>query len=566
MKLARMKRSFHSLPITISVMAIFVLFLWATIRERGIQSPPSPRLRRTLLKKLMEHESHFVPANNPYLNVQCSPPLLKAADDDLVLWQMGAHSQPAEERCELPGFELCPCKWFSLLILTGTYLEFHITNTTSFYLALGNVRKSSLSPKEKPEVDERQLFTQPTRDRTPPSPPVSLLLQVAGQAFYFDQTGHDILAISSSFDRVKSYRVRVTYLGSAQADATLEFEGIWLDKGGYLIPGHANPLTGSRIGHMPASNTPVTPPQRHVEVISSLSYQTPEEAVHSWPLILASQFNNSHTIFPTSSSCLTPTCSSSSTLLSDLYFRAGPPGNSHFQDPYRFGPPYPSALILDVGLADFHTLLLGKPSSTALNHFITTFIEHYVNFITTIRSTAYPYNSAHNTHYQSTVPASASFTYNSAPSTLPIFLLTPFTPSSRLQRLLSHAISQTVNRLQKQGDKSTFWIDTAGWLAESDFTHSQLDYFLNLRPSAHLKISNYMTYHLCPYLSTPSIANASMASVVNGSAMRNSCPFNRHDNYLGNLYVPAEAGMSKMMQERKISLFRSFLGMEDVLI
>ena len=465
-----------------------------------------------------------------------------------------------------PGLSFAHVKWFSLLILTGTYLEFHITNTTSFYLALGNVRKSSLNPKEKPEVDERQLFIQPTRDRTPPSPPVSLLLQVAGQAFYFDQTGHDILAISSSFDRVKSYRVRVTYLGSAQADARLEFEGIWLDKGGYLIPGHANALTGSRIGHMPASNTPVTPPQRHVEVISSLSYQTPEEAVHSWPLILASQFNNSHTIFPTSSSCLTPTCSSSSTLLSDLYFRAGPPGNSHFQNPYRFGPPYPSALILEVGLADFHTLLLGKPSSTALNHFITTFIEHYVNFITTIRSTAYPYNSAHNTHYQSTVPASASFTYNSAPSTLPIFLLTPFTPSSRLQRLLSHAISQTVNKLQKQGDKSTFWIDTAGWLAESDFTHSQLDYFLNLRPSAHPKISNYMTYHLCPYLSTPSIANAGIASVVNGSAMRNSCPFNRHDNYLGNLYVPAEAGMNKMMQERKISLFRSFLGMEDVLI
>ena len=224
--------------------------------------------------------------------------------------------------------------------------------------------------------------------------------------------------------------------------------------------------------------------------------------------------------------------------------------------------------------SSIRTSWANSPSSHAINQFTTTFVQQYTSFVSAIRSTAYPYHSPYITQQHGTLAVDASFTYNSAPSTLPIFLLTPLTPSKRLHRLLSHAVSQSVNALQAQGDKSTFWLDTSGWLTEKDFAKSSnnpkeeqssndqnrnpanITAVRTLTAEAHRQIAEYLADHLCPYLSTrntpltltfSNTATAPLASSEELSAEA-ACPFSKYDNYLGNLYVPIEADISKMLE------------------
>ena len=150
----------------------------------------------------------------------------------------------------------------------------------------------------------------------------------------------------------------------------------------------------------------------------------------------------------------------------------------------------------------------------------------------------------------------ASFIYNSAPSTLPIFILTPFTPNKKLRRLLSHVIAETATKLQKDGDKSTFWLDTSNWQQQDDFIPSLKEDVADklfasvpgLTSAAHRKIAAYLTLHLCPYINVT-------------ENEREACPFHKLDNYLGHLYVPEEASMGMLLEGRKIELVKSGLGL-----
>lgn len=486
-----------------------------------------------------------------------------------------------------PGTLDLECATLFDLTGPGAYIEFDITNTSSLYIKLRNVHKVLSSPDEPTKVDARPLFVQPARDITPPSGPVSLLVQIdQDQTLYFNQTGHDVLLVSSTLKVASSHNIKVMYLSAAEAASVLEFEGIWLDRGGHCTRSHTH-ATNDHMGSQWEAHAPATASSKHFEVVTALAYENPSTAINAWLQSLASHFNASYAVFPASSYCLTSTCPLSKILLSDLYFRSGHPMTSHFQLPYRFGYPHPAALISDVGLLDHRTFLSGKPSSHAISHFTTTFVQQYTTFISTIRSTAYRYHSPYITRQHGTLAVDASFTYNSAPSTLPIFLLTPFTPSKRLHRLLSHAVSEAVNALQAQGDKSTFWIDTSGWLTKKDFnvpddspqpdqrslherqseSNSPLPM---LTPQAHQRIATYLSHHLCPYLSPAHAASprreadntTTPLSSLPDQTASNRCSFNGYDNYLGHLYVPIEADMSKMLEERKIELVKKFLAME----
>ncbi len=478
------------------------------------------------------------------------------------------------------------------MTIIGSYLEFNVANTTSLYINLRNVRKDLSPPSEPAKVDARQLVVQSARKITPPSNAVSLLVQIhQGPTLYFNQTGHDVLAISSSLDATISHSIKLTYLGAAKARNMLEFEGIWLDNGGHLMKRHSHSATTSPLGTESRGITSGTASRKHFAVVTGLAYKDPSTAINAWPQSLASHFNTSYDVFPTANYCLTSACSISDLALSDVYFRTGPPGSPHSHLPYRFGAPLPAALILDFGLLEYQNFLGNSPSSHAINQFTTTFVQQYTSFVSAIRSTAYPYHSPYVTQQHGTLAVDASFTYNSAPSTLPIFLLTPLTPSKRLHRLLSHAVSQSVNALQAQGDKSTFWLDTSGWLTEKDFAKSSnnpkeeqssndqnrnpanITAVRTLTAEAHRQIAEYLADHLCPYLSTrntpltltfSNTATAPLASSEELSAEA-ACPFSKYDNYLGNLYVPIEADISKMLEERKIELVKKFLGMEDTL-
>jgi hypothetical protein len=161
-------------------------------------------------------------------------------------------------------------------------------------------------------------------------------------------------------------------------------------------------------------------------------------------------------------------------------------------------------------------------------------------------------------------------------------------------------MAEVVNTVQKNGDKSTFWIDTSGWLTTEDFLLTQDDDHetnasikledrervhgksestatqLSLTSRAHRLISTHLSAHLCPYLSSHSshpphpstigntISSSPSFPSLSSLSASNPCPFNKHDNYLGHLYLPAEAGMDKMLEERKIELVKMFVGWEGM--
>jgi hypothetical protein len=348
--------------------------------------------------------------------------------------------------------------------------------------------------------------------------------------------------------------IRVTVLGARDNAASVELEGVWLNKGGRLKPVGASSTIDS------SSVTRPIAPQGLVEVVRPAAMASTADTTSAYPSLLATTLNSSsHRL--TLPYCLTSTCNSPT--INDIYFRSGPPSTPHYPLPYHFPTPPPSLLLLELGLADYQHLLATSPSPHAITQFNHKFIDAYVSFIKTVRAYAYPY------HAQIAGPRSlvqrdgglqlgmsldyaASFTYNSAPSTLPIFILTPFTPDKTLRRILSHVLSEAVNRLQKDGDKSTFWLDTGNWLQREHFMPADVaggDKLTvpELTVEAHRIIAAYLSLHLCPY------------AVEKGGGAE--CPFNRFDNYLGHLYVPSEAGVGKMLEERKIRLIRDAVGL-----
>jgi len=154
-----------------------------------------------------------------------------------------------------------------------------------------------------------------------------------------------------------------------------------------------------------------------------------------------------------------------------------------------------------------------------------------------------------------------SFLYNSAPSTVPIFLVLQPLPSSLvstrtqlMRTLLHHATSKVINELKWHiGDRKTFIVDTAGWLRDQDYqqtpeeeTASSLPQF-SLTQTGHVKFAHHMSLHLCHYL----------LDRPNG---KTNCPFDRHDDYIGNLYVPETAGIGKLLEEMKVKEMMKIFG------
>jgi hypothetical protein len=492
-----------------------------------------------------------------------------------------------------------------------------VSNATSIYLSL---RNSLRFPKHASEgqaaLNSRQVILNPRYDIAPPPPPVSLLVGIdETDHLFFNTTGHGLLELSTKLDRHVNHTISIHLLDNQNTAQTVEFEGFWFSKGAQLISSVSHQKSGIPLLRTKEHDTPAMAMQKHFELITDLDFADPMQYSSSWPLLLSSKYDATYTMAPSFYRCLTTRCPQTDITLNELYFRSGPRGSRHFDEPYHFQPPYPSALVLDIGLFDFTVFLNTEPSAQAMQQFTHKFVDRYKTFILTIRSTAYPYHSTSSVYNDHGIPIDSSFAYNSASSTLPIFLMTPFTPSKRLHRLLSHAISQVVDKLQSiEGDKSTFWIDTSGWLTADDFlpfnkTTSPASHPATmasetnlppayptkrstppttiqtsphqpiLSPSTHIKISTYLSHHLCPYLHTPNSPNAPSESthppskqnsafpnlhdmLLRQTQTQTNCPFNQHDNYLGHLYVPDEATVGRGLEDRKIQLLKRFLEME----
>lgn len=352
----------------------------------------------------------------------------------------------------------------------------------------------------------------------------------------FNNTSYQILRLATNLQRDRDYAVRITLLGNPIGSpvSTVNFEGIWLSKGGYLRSTQYTQASPRALLHQEAN----------IEVISALPLSRVADAVSAYPVILASVLNISHSLVTTRDHCLSDVCPRGHPSIQSLYFRTGQPNARSFGPVHQHQTPLPTALIFSLGLSDFHHILDSDHSNKEVSKYIDSFVRSYAAFVTTIRSASQTTMMPMSPAQQSMAEVDASYVYNSAPSTLPIFLLTPFTPNQRLRRRLGHGVSAVVRALQGNGDKATIWLDTEGWLSSQDFRtpHDSDQSTEDLTEAGHAKAAAYLSSHLCSYLKT-------------------DCNFFKHDTLRGNLYVPSEAGMGKLLEERKIALIKDTMSM-----
>lgn len=369
--------------------------------------------------------------------------------------------------------------------------------------------------------------------------------------------------------------------GPNSTERVLEFNGIWVEKlteHTETQPAHPSRTTAGVSPRQTTweAQTVLSAKRKTIEILTSetavcpISMEENQDTILNRVSIWYDQIGSAHSIdaitISTKTLRLLPP-SETRTTVSHLFFRSGPPGTTLFGRPWTFTTYGPSVLILQLGLSDF-TAFFSDPKNRN-NHsreqFIVEFVNAYAKFLKTIRRTAYPFNSASLLADRRNPTDDPTYISNSAPSTLPIFLIAPFSASKHfitkkttLDRIINDALSRVAQTVHADGDVSTFWVDTTGWLdRERDFGDAldgggvDFEGQLNrndtptrmLTHAANLKVSTLLWDHICPYIEPE---NTTLSE-------KEKCPFDRRDKYVGNVYLPQDAEVERTVLERKIS-------------
>ena len=437
------------------------------------------------------------------------------------------------------------------------------------------------------DQDTNHAILRPATARQKPSPQVSLFLQSSEGDIYCFEEASGIIGVARNLDPTRTYTLTITNLGCPNdPGGAVEINGIWVDKRSQLEQGdntstpHIRTVLRNPLLPRDGSGKIIKPSiagwrsqeRKTIEIVTSETALSPFKADEGpetynarwniWSDHFRKIYSLDTVVIPTEILGLLP-YEGSPTTISSLFYRSGPTSTPHFSRPWIFKSYLPSALILQLGLVDFMQFFKDKKNhgDHAINQFKAEFKSAAIRFIHNIRATAYPYDP---TTKQSGfgIQGDGSYSYNSAPSTLPIFLLAPFTASRRfvtkkqkLDTVISDTLAQVASTLQSEGDKSTFWIDTSGWLdsrvdfaPRTNFTsrRSRLDTAM-LTPFANYKVASLLADHLCPYLKMPS---------GDLSESEPDCEFDRYDNYLGDIYIPQDVDFNRAMLERKIAIVK----------
>lgn len=392
-----------------------------------------------------------------------------------------------------------------------------------------------------------------------------------------------------------AYNLKITLVKNHN-QSIIQFNGVWLSRGAKLIhpsPNKHFPLKSANdsaeLGYgVHTTKARSLSRRKLIEVMapaSILGYESgsyskdgaTDRRAWSWTELIQEEFANT-VVSPTSISnttCLTRKCMSRqapttrSVKAQDIFFRASPPGTDLHNHIWRFDSTedLSAGLVLVLGLVDVQAFLNGKtPNKHQITQFIDELARSYSSFIQTIRRTAYSASYLYDHHrasgFDSLNYIDESYLYSSSSSTIPIFLVLHPTPSNlvflrsrEIRSLLAQTMKQALNDLKWHvGDKRTFIVNTAGWLDDSDFEFSSEDHTndsdgldFGLTRAGHVKFARHLSTHLCHYL-------------VDDDAGKLQCPFDRHDEYVGNLYEPETAALGKLVQERKVETIKQMFG------
>jgi hypothetical protein len=460
---------------------------------------------------------------------------------------------------------------------TDSSLQFWAANTTTVHILLHNRHR-------------KRSFIGSDSDPNVPDGPVDFSVEIAEERTVIVENAASLVQIVDDLDPQRTYKIRMAYIGHNRIPSALHLEGIWLGEGASVATRSDktdNRTRGRDSSIKTADQDPPVPDMRGsykpvIEIVTSewtASAIGPRgaKAFHQQKQEL--WYNRMGSLLPAEISLIdvdqTLLVTQHATKsdhgkskhgLRDVYFRWGL--GAYSKDTiqhWSVESHTPSALILQFGFADFAHFLNGTSSANkhAMTAFTNSFVAAYVDFVKAIR-----FNIHSSDPSAPDQDEDASYIYNSAPSTLPIFLLAPFSAHRRLvtrrltlHKFISDALAQVALTLRAQGDTSTVWIDTSGWLHPlEDFEHRQ-DENASTVPSmltkeANAKVAELLAQHFCPYV-TPATASSASATALKG------CAFDAHDSYVGNVYLPQDVALSRVMLERKIDLIKSQVGFTD---
>ena len=343
--------------------------------------------------------------------------------------------------------------------------------------------------------------------------------------------------------------------------SSLQVGGLLLDSGGILVErdGSIREATSTQTNLYGGSRKSM------IEVIGSSAFigaaaeQVGTQAVKSWPSILDDMFTDTivNAMELQNQTCRSSQCTTSSwSRLDDIqkvFFRAGPPGTHLYNRfwPFEQSKDIPIALVLSIGVYDFEILLaetLSNKHQTA--QLVDDFARRYSVLIQTIRRSALSpatLTTIYNSQLLNHSKIDESYFYNSAASTIPILLVLQPLPNlprtEQLKNLVHHATHKVIAELKwHTGDKYTHVIDSAGWLTDADFLTD--DNMFGLTQTGHHKVAYHMTLQLCPYM------------------IGLGCPFEKHEEFIGNMFDPETENIGKLMEEKKILKIKEVFGIQ----
>ncbi|KUJ23323.1 uncharacterized protein LY89DRAFT_755212 [Mollisia scopiformis] len=225
--------------------------------------------------------------------------------------------------------------------------------------------------------------------------------------------------------------------------------------------------------------------------------------VMGWESLLPDMFGADHATIGMDGMCLIEDCiggRGSPFGLADVFFQSGPAGTDEYSHAWIFQEYTPDVIVMNIGNSDWDSFQSHyQEYNKTLWELSVVFEETYISMIKAIRTLAYP-------KYSTSIDSRYTYTARNAAVGIPIFIMRPF------RGQLEQATHSVVDRLQKEGDKAIFWLDTSGWLnTEVDFQGraEDQDFFLDeespskqwrLTERGNQRVAILLHMHVCRYL------------------------------------------------------------------
>ncbi|KAM0123936.1 hypothetical protein ACHAP3_010740 [Botrytis cinerea] len=368
--------------------------------------------------------------------------------------------------------------------------------------------------------------------------PISLLAQVDDEEYVILPNATSLVVVrTNDLDPHSPHIIRIIApMIGRDAIETFQFTGVWIDENGQLIPVQ-NPMSVSTLpfsernvenGELGISINAVdggfpenASRRKMLEILTDLpgsmtgldrrKHQIASNVangilggVMGWEYLTGEMFGSDHVTIGMDGMCLLQDCiggRGSPAGLADVFFQSGPLGSGQYAQPWLFQSYIPDVMILNIGNADWESFRIYNEEYNMTTWELSVLFEKtYVSLIKAIRTLAYP-------KYSGTMAEVSQYDYPQHRAVdIPIFVMRPF------RGQLEQATHSVVDRLQFEGDKSVFWLDTSGWLNTNinfEGRSEDQDFFLDegsprkewrLTERGNQRVAILLHMHVCGYL------------------------------------------------------------------